>query len=176
MTEEWRPITGLEGRYEVSDRGRVRSLRNNRGRPRTIPYVRRLHRGAGGYAEIIVLVAGRSVHFLVHRLVLEAFDCPCPDGMECAHLNGDKNDNHLGNLRWATPKENAADRDRHGTTARGIRGGQARLTEDQVVEIRRRAPRATVSQLSREYGISCPSINAVIHGRTWRHVSIEGVS
>jgi hypothetical protein len=50
----------------------------------------------------------------VHRLVLETFVGPCPDGMECCHNNGDPADNRLENLRWDTLSSNAYDRVEHG--------------------------------------------------------------
>lgn len=62
-------------------------------------------------------VRGRNV--LAHRLVLEAFVGPCPEGMQACHNDGDRMNTRVGNLRWDTPKANSADRWRHGTT--GVR-------------------------------------------------------
>src|SRR5699024_6464865 len=50
----------------------------------------------------------------VHRLVLEAFVGPCPDGMEACHWDDDKTNNHVSNLRWATQSDNMHDRVRNG--------------------------------------------------------------
>lgn len=52
---------------------------------------------------------------LVHRLVLEAFVGPCPEGMEGCHGDGDPTNNSLGNLRWDTATSNQLDKVRHGT-------------------------------------------------------------
>ena len=52
-------------------------------------------------------------HEYVHRLVLETFVGPRPDGMEARHLNGDCQDNRVENLIWGTPLENGADKIRH---------------------------------------------------------------
>ncbi len=171
--EQWRPIGGLEGRYEVSDLGRVRSLLNNRCNVRAVPRLRRLRRRpADGYVDFVAKIGRRSTHYLVHRLVLEAFVGPCPSGMECAHENGDNGDNRLENLRWATPKENTADRDAHGTTPRGERNKRAKLTSAIVTTVRRRwmAGGVTISALSREYEVSRPVIKGIVVGRSWRHV------
>jgi hypothetical protein len=60
----------------------------------------------------------------VHHLVLEAFVGPCPPGQEARHVNdNDRANNALSNLAWGTHRENCADRDRHGATARGDRNG-----------------------------------------------------
>jgi hypothetical protein len=70
----------------------------------------------------------------VHRLVLDAFVGPCPDGMECRHLNGVKADCRLSNLAWGTRKENIEDRVRHANHSPRIRlyshGGHTRTLKD----------------------------------------------
>lgn len=50
----------------------------------------------------------------IHRLVLEAFVGPCPDGMEALHSDGNKTNNNVDNLRWGTPSENNRDIVKHG--------------------------------------------------------------
>ena len=56
-------------------------------------------------ARPYIVIGGKRVH----RMVLEAFVGPCPEGMQCRHLNDVKNDNRLNNLAWGTRKENSAD-------------------------------------------------------------------
>lgn len=51
--------------------------------------------------------------FSVHKLVLTAFVGPCPEGMECRHLNGIKTDCRLKNLEWGTQEENVQDNRDH---------------------------------------------------------------
>lgn len=168
--EKWRAIQGFEGRYEVSDLGNVRSLdwrgeigpsklvRSYRGRPLTLSV------GTGGY--LMVRLNDRRMHS-VHRLVLAAFVGPCPLGCEGAHFDGVKSNNRLDNLRWATPVENAADRDRHGSTLRGNDHPAAILSSPQVAEIR--AARGIVSQrqVARKYGISQGHVSDIQAGRFW---------
>lgn len=60
---------------------------------------------------------GRERQRFVHCIVLEAFIGPCPEGMECRHLDGNPANNRIGNLKWGTPAENHADSVRHGTAA-----------------------------------------------------------
>lgn len=113
--EEWRPVVGLEGSYEVSNRGKVRSLdrviEDRRGVRRRVSG-RTLKPGTNqGYFCVSLAGHTRSVH----QLVLEAFVGPYPSKThEVCHNNGDKTDNRLENLRYGTRSENTLDMVRHG--------------------------------------------------------------
>lgn len=119
MSEQWRPVVGYEGIYEVSDHGRVRSL------DRLVPRGSRPFRLKGrllaqstmrsGHKRVALCKNGKGRHHLVHRLVLEAFDRPCPEGMEACHGIGGPGDNRLENIRWGTASDNMKDRVRHNT-------------------------------------------------------------
>lgn len=126
--EEWRPIAGYEGYYEVSNLGNVRSIdreveqRHPSGRLVTrrlqgAPMKQFLH-PRFGYMYVHLQRDGVSVNRRVHRLVLEAFIGPCPEGMEVCHNNATRNDNRLVNLRYGTSAENKADMLKHGTNER----------------------------------------------------------
>ena len=107
MIEEWRPISGYEGLYEVSSYGRVRSL------DRYIIDIlghRRLQKGKvlssikdkGGY--LVVNLQGRM--FKIHRLVAQAF-IPNQDNFpQVNHRDEDKTNNIAENLEWCTAKYN----------------------------------------------------------------------
>lgn len=125
-----------------------------------------------GYKRVILCAPnGKRRRALVHRLVLEAFVGPCPRGMEACHENGIRDDNRLSNLRWDTRKNNFADRDRHGTTARGTRHGMVKLSEADVLEIRkRRAAGARTKDLGKQFGVRHSTISSIALGRTWSHV------
>ena len=73
----------------------------------------------------------------VHVLVLETFVGPCPPGMQCRHLDGNRQNNRRKNLVWGTHAENEADRVRHGNLLRGSRHGMSKITEADISEIRR---------------------------------------
>lgn len=106
--ETARSITGYS-EYLVSDEGNVYSLKS--GEKRRL----KLYRRDDEYIEVTLYNNGQPKNFLVHRLVLEMFVGPCPEGMECCHFDGNKMNNHLSNLRWDTPLANTADQIRHGT-------------------------------------------------------------
>lgn len=104
MKEEWKDIKGHDGLYQVSNTGKVKSLRSGK--------ILKAYSVECGHQRINL---GRRERGLwVHRLVLEAFVGSCPPGMECCHNNGDPSDNRLDNLRWDTKKSNRQDRNKHG--------------------------------------------------------------
>lgn len=139
LDEQWRPIAELDGMYEVSDLGRVRRIDRLDNAGRHLPGRLLAQHLAGGYLAVRVFPERRDfmVRRLVHRLVLEAFVGPCPAGMEGCHNDGDVNNNRLSNLRWDTRGANAEDRRMHGTMLLGENHPRAKLTEDDVREIRR---------------------------------------
>lgn len=112
-SEEWRPVVGFEGYYEVSDQGRVRSItrRVPSGRGRTRIAAGRILSPTTGdpYRKVTFKVGGQQTGRNVHRLVALAFLGPCPDGMEVCHINGDHKDNRLSNLRYDTHSANQRD-------------------------------------------------------------------
>ena len=68
-----------------------------------------------GHLCIALCNNGKMHRRLVHRLVLETFVGPCPDGLECRHLDGNPANNRVENLRWGTRIENIRDQSRHKT-------------------------------------------------------------
>ena len=140
LEENWKPVVGLVGRYEVSNRGRVRSLGRTRPcgpEPGMAYYPGKIMNQAvnRGYRRVSFRdLSGKTKLAQVHRLVLEAFVGPCPPGMECCHNNGDRADNRLENLRWDTSSANRHDSIRHGTHVCSLPG--KKLSDAQVQEIR----------------------------------------
>lgn len=78
-----------------------------------------------GYTRFNMSVHNTTRSMLLHVAILEAFVGERPLGMQCAHYNGDRKDNRLENLRWATPQENEADKKRHGRSNGGDRNGMS---------------------------------------------------
>lgn len=141
MSERWLPIAGYEGLYEISDRGRVRRLEYINALGHTIKQrVRKLSPLPSGYLRVTLSRDGVLWTQTVHRLVLEAFIGLPPEGAQACHSNGNNADNYLENLRYDTPKNNCADRTRHGRGSMMFEKGEAHpqaiLTETEVREIR----------------------------------------
>ena len=80
---------------------------------------------SSGHMHVNLFRDGRNHLVAVHRIVLEAFVGPCPEGMEgCHYPDADKRNNALANLRWDAQAENAKDRyrDRLASPVRTCRG------------------------------------------------------
>jgi len=85
-----------------------------------------------GYMTVTLSDNGKQKKRLVHKLVLEAFVGPCPEGMQTRHLKNDKLNNRLDNLKWGTLQEQVEDRKKHGSTPKGNKHHRSKLTEKEV--------------------------------------------
>lgn len=109
-----------------------------------------------------------------HTLLAETFIGPRQEGDVVRHLDGDRGNDDLSNLEWGTPKENAADTVRHGRTLRGERQRNSKLTESGVLEIRSRvADGESQTEIAADFGVSLPTINDIMRGRTWGWLKTE---
>ena len=165
IVEEWRAVVGFEGRYEVSNMGRVRSLDRwvaRRGQCDQFWAGRTLKpcRIGAGYHR--VCLCRKSFSDYVHAIVMRAFVGPRPEKYHVNHINGIKTDNRLVNLEYTTCSANMIHaRDRFGAYC-GERNGMARLTTEQMREIRRR-----FDQMVEEFEVSIATIIAIGHRRRW---------
>lgn len=145
--EQWRAIKWFPV-YEVSDRGRVRSHKKCRAlvlRPAT---------NHDGYLYVSLSLGGKHQCKLVHALVLEAFRCPRPDNLVCDHIDNDKSNNHIENLRWITRAENCR------------RGYRIQLDIEKVMAIRESSERIMV--LAERYGVNRSTVYDVRNYHSWR--------
>src|SRR5690606_19120684 len=99
--------------------------------------------------------------FGVHVLVAEAFIGPKPKGMTVNHIDGDKTNNHATNLEYLSVADNIRHAFAMGLYPRGERHHQAKLTEDQVRQIKRRLPHESNCALAREFGVSDVAIRKI---------------
>ena len=106
MEEQWKTVKGYEGLYEVSNTGKVRSLKNTRHNVRKEPLLKKQLLGSWGYPVVALCKEGKSIRVLVHRIVAEAF-IPNPNGYNIVnHKDEVKTNNFAENLEWCTQKYN----------------------------------------------------------------------
>ncbi len=169
--------------YAVTEDGRVWSKprTDNLDRPRGGFFMRPTPRGSKRYCYVCLYVDGHPRYRAVHRLVLETFVGPCPEGMEACHNNGIRTDNRLENLRWDTHSEDSKDAIWHGThpgflsKGRTDRGGTAngcaKLTETDVRWIRYlRTAGVTLHDLAEGFCIGITTVGHIIKQDTWKTV------
>lgn len=167
MTEEWRPVVGYEGQYEVSSIGRVRSL-DRKAKIRGGAY--RVVKGqalkpqkhSAGYRTVNL---GRRNQKLIHELVAAAFIGPKPEGSEIRHLNGDPTDNAVNNLAYGTRSENMRDVARYDKPIPG------RIKVGTLKEIRRRLSMGCkATDIARDLSVGENVVYKIKSGRTFSYI------
>lgn len=173
--ERWAPAYEFEGLYEVSNLGQIRSLARtiyrsdgvvNRILGKVLQPTKTDRRGR---LHLSLRKNGEYYTRQVHRMVLEAFVSPRPDGLVCCHNNGNAADNRLCNLRWDTPKANSMDACIHGTGNQGFRNPNAFLTPEQIINIRNAT--GTNSAVALHFGINAETARRIRKGIRWADVA-----
>lgn len=98
MTEIWRSIPNYEGLYEISNFGRVKSLKRN--------IIRKAHPDGSGYLKIDLYKNNIQKTFKIHRLVAIVFIKNLEGYTQVNHIDGNILNNKVTNLEWCTPSEN----------------------------------------------------------------------
>lgn len=170
---KWVDVPGWGSRYQISERGDVRSkdmLVGAKGGAKALRKGRLLApvRKANGYLCVTLTDGVNRPQVMVHRLVARAFLGECPIGLHVLHGDGNKSNNHYANLRYGTPAENIADTLRHGRRKVGENHPMAKLDADAVAHIR--SSSRTGAALATMYGVSKAHVSAIRHGRVWRRL------
>jgi hypothetical protein len=120
-----------------------------------------------GYLNVNLL----GEHRLVHQVILEAFVGPCPEGLECRHLDGNPGNNQRSNLKWGTRAENIEDEKKHGkmTPERREEISSRKLDADgarAIFELRMQG--VTAREISESFGVSIAMVYMIGSRRCWR--------
>lgn len=168
MIEEWKDIVGYENYFEVSSFGNIKRKGSNRNL--------KLQISKKGYALLPTRISGRkgkSLCFRVHREVAKAF-IPNPENKpQVNHLDCNKTNNFVSNLEWSSQEENIshAQRNKLFVTKMGSDNHMAKLSKDQVLEIRKIykpfSKEFGARALAKRYGIHHTSISDVANRKTY---------
>lgn len=129
-----------------------------------------------GYQKVGLLPARRQKqkHRLVHRVVLETYVGPCPEGLVGCHNDGNILNNHIDNLRWDTHSANHMDKHEHGTIVNGSNHHFAKLNEDDVRAIWKRLKTGeSLRSLASDYSVTGGAISHIKSRRNWWHLDLE---
>jgi hypothetical protein len=110
---------------------------------------------------------------LAHRASWQSCFGDINDGLLVCHKCDNRKCVNPNHLFLGTPKENSLDMFAKGRApvVIGERHGSAKLTENQVIDIRRRYKAGAVQRtLAKEYGVNPMAINKIVHNKTWRHI------
>ena len=167
--EVWKDVEGYEGLYKISNKGRVKSLRWNGERI--------LKATKNNYMCLTLTIDGKQKHHNVHVLVERAF-IPNPENKSCVnHIDGNKQNNCVENLEWATYSENILHAYRTGlkdpmqNSKKGEKNGAAKFTDEQARFIREiyihRDRNFGSTALAKKFGVSRNTIEKIVNGVTY---------
>lgn len=181
MAEYWKDIEGYEGIYQVSTLGKIKALpvskkygRFEQKRKETIlkPSIDKR-----GYHSVSLQKDGITKYCSVHRIVAEAFILNIENKPTTNHIDGDKSNNSVYNLEWATHKEQINHADKNGLrNIRGENSAVARATNEAVEYIRKnhwsdlKAQKSNTQELCDKFAISKTTIYNILRNRSWKHV------
>lgn len=125
-----------------------------------------------GHIRVVMRNGNTKKTDYLHRLVLESFVGPCPDGMEACHFpDHNPSNNSIDNLRWDTSAENSKDRVRQGRSIRGSDVHGAKLSKADAEEVIRLGIQGLKQRdIAAKFGISQVAVKEVLHGRNWRYL------
>lgn len=177
MKEEiWKDIPGYEGLYQVSNKGNAKSLSREiwNGKGYYLREEKMLSNSPNpmGYNRVVLRDEdGKSYYVGVHYLVLMSFVGPKPEGYTVCHIDNDKMNNKLENLRYDSLRENSIDMYRH-----GYKITVGKLTVEDVVEIRRLYATGKYLQkdLANIYNVSQSNISRAIKSERFSWLNDDG--
>lgn len=170
MTEVWKDIIGYEGLYQVSNLGRVKSLKHSE------EWFLKYRLNKKGYASVVLFkgTVSSKKQFMVHRLVADAF-IPNPENKpQINHKDGNKLNNSVENLEWVTNYENCIHAHANALVAtpnphKGEEAYQHKLTWKDVECIRERYAEGTTStyELAKEFNVTPSCIGLIVRNKRW---------
>lgn len=162
-------------RYAINEHGTVLSICGIGRNPKSVPWCAaktvKLIPDRKGYLYFNAYQRPVKGRVYVHLAVITLFIGPRLGGLVCRHLDGNNKNNHASNLMWGTPKENQRDRKLHGTDGCGSKNPLAKLTEFDVLEIRKRRENGEVLRsIAEDFPVAEGSIWRIATRLGWKHI------
>lgn len=182
MEEIWKSVVGF-GRYEISNWGRIRSLRyrkTNNVKVLKPTIASKFDRGRArkGYYQVALImddkIPGTKVMKKIHHLVTEAFIGPRLKDYEVNHKDGNTLNNNVENLEYVTHQENCLHANKNGLRkyTAGDKHHNHKLTQEQVNEIRERkkigGTRYGIIELANKFNVSTSLISHIANNKQWK--------
>ena len=180
MKEQWKPIAGYEGIYEVSNKGRVKSLDRvvNSARigftAKIKGQILKQRAQRDRYYRVGLSAHGKTRHYSVHRLVALAFIENPHNKEQVNHIDRDKLNNKVENLEWVTARENTlhARANGYNPNNNGEKNPQSKLTNKDVYDIVEMLSDGVLQQeIADLYGVCHQAISNIARGVTWTHLT-----
>lgn len=169
--EVWKDIKGYEGKYQISNLGRLKSINGKFKVSCPDGFITLGTIDSVGYRKVSLRKSGQRVEYRIHALVANAFiqKRHSEKRLIVNHKDGNKLNNHVSNLEWVTDLENCQHAIKTGlTNNRGSNHGMSKLTEDQVILIRKlRSEGLLFKEIADKFGISRRQAGDISSGRNW---------
>ena len=181
MQTLWKPIIGYEHLYEVSNFGNIKRLTKEivriQGNYIKKDKILKNTMLSDGYLSVSIFNKdGKQVQHKVHRLVAEAFITNTENYPIVLHLDNDKTNNTVNNLKWGTHKQNTQQALSDGLMKKGDNHPSSKLTEKQVYSIKEElADGGNHRIIAEKYNVAKNTISSINQGLSWKHVILSAV-
>lgn len=179
MKEIWEDVKRFEDRYKISNLGNIKSLPNkwyfsNGGYRESKGKILKKRIGNTGYYYVCIRDKNKCIKKVnIHRIVAEAFIKNSNNKPFVNHIDGNKLNNNVNNLEWVTMQENFDHAVKNNLTAKGEKCALHKLTEKQVIEIRKLYKEKsgwTYKKLSAAFNTCESNIYYILSGKYWNHI------
>jgi hypothetical protein len=167
MEEIWKPVRCLEGKYEVSNLGSIKSIaRKNRHED----LIRKISINRYGYRVVSLNLSGKVISKRVARMVAEAFIPRLPEQTEVNHKDGNKLNDSDSNLEWCTRLENEQHCWKTGLkNYKGVNHYACKFKEEDIRFIRK--SKESLKELGKKFSCDGSTIGDIRRRKTWKHIN-----
>jgi predicted XRE-type DNA-binding protein len=160
--EIWMGVVGYENNYMISNFGRVKNVKTGR--------ILKQNK-VKGYNAVGLCKNRQQETLYIHRLVMENFVPNLFNKKTVNHIDGNKLNNFLNNLEWASQSDNVYHSYKVGLASnRGEKNNRAKLTEKEVTEIRTLSKTLRQGEIAKRYGVTQAAVSSIITGKNWNYI------